>query len=108
MGLIFDHGCDAFTSGAQAIMAIRALCGGNNSLSLAYVISVQASFHFATLEGYYRGSLDLPIFNGASDGSIPIILLYVVTGFVKTDYLTKSVLNNTLTPFVDIEVFSIG
>ena len=43
------------------------------------------SFHFATLEEYYVGTLDLPPLNGVSDGSIPIIIFFFVSGVMGTE-----------------------
>jgi hypothetical protein len=44
-------------------------------------------FHFATLEEYYTGSLDLPPCNGVSDGSIFIIIFFIVIGAIGDNYL---------------------
>ena len=82
LGLIFDHGCDAFSCGFQALIALRTMQCGNNFLSYCMVILAMASFHFATLEEYYVGTLKLPMCNAVSDGSALLILMYLVTGIL--------------------------
>ena len=39
-----------------------------------------AAFHFSTLEEYYIGTLKLPVCNAVSDGSIFLIIMYLITG----------------------------
>ena len=55
---------------------------GNNFLSYALVVMSMAAFHFSTLEEYYVGTLKLPICNAVSDGSLILILMYLVTGIL--------------------------
>ena len=62
---------------------------GDNMLSYVGLVIIMACFHFATLEEYYVGSLDLPACNGVSEGSLVIILLFVVTGICGSDIWTK-------------------
>ena len=40
-----------------------------------------ASFHFCTLEEYYTGGLFLGPMNGVTDGSVGIIILFLIMGF---------------------------
>lgn len=58
---------------------------GNNLLCYVLIVLNMTSFHFATLEEYYVGTLDLPPLNGVSDGSIPIIIFFFVSGVMGTD-----------------------
>ena len=44
------------------------------------VVLSMAAFHFATLEEYYVGTLRMPVFNAVTDGSLLVILIYLVTG----------------------------
>lgn len=93
LGLIFDHGCDAFSTGLQALTALRTMQVGNNFLAYAMIVLVMAAFHFSTLEEYYVGTLRLPICNAVSDGSLLIITMYLVTGFTGNMLWVKPVCN---------------
>mmetsp|Transcript_45503 Transcript_45503/g.60366 ORF Transcript_45503/g.60366 Transcript_45503/m.60366 type:complete len:121 (-) Transcript_45503:576-938(-) len=100
LGLIFDHGCDAFSTGLQALTALRALQVGNNFLSYATLVMAMAAFHFTTLEEYYVGTLKLPVCNAVSDGSLLIILMYLVTGITGNWIWTTHICDGT---WMDIE-----
>ena len=80
LGLIFDHGCDAFGLGFGGLIVFKCICIGNNSFALICFASLMTSFHLATLEEYYIGTLALPVCNGVSDGSVLLISLFIVTG----------------------------
>ncbi len=95
LGLIFDHGCDAFSTGLQALVALRTMQCGNNFLSYAMVVCSLAAFHFTTLEEYYVGTLKLPICNAVSDGSILIIGMYIVTGALTNDFWAMTICDGT-------------
>lgn len=82
LGLLFDHGCDCFAAGTQPIIYMKVLQIGNNFISVILFVSTYSSFHFATLNEYYVGTLYLPIFNGVSDGSIAMIIGLTITGFL--------------------------
>ena len=73
---------------------------GNNFLSFLVVIMAMAAFHFTTLEEYYVGTLKLPICNAVSDGSLVIILMYLVTGILGNTFWTIQVCDGT---WMDIE-----
>lgn len=93
LGLIFDHGCDAFSTGFQALVALRTLQCGNNFLAYAMVVQAMAAFHFTTLEEYYVGTLKLPVCNAVSDGSAMIVLMYLVTGIFGNDIWAITICN---------------
>lgn len=73
LGLIFDHGCDAFAVGLQCMILAKLTQMGAGGI--LFVHASNAIFHFATLEEYYVGGLFLPVGNAISDGS----LLYFIT-----------------------------
>lgn len=50
------------------------------------VLAVTQSFHFCTLEEYYIGGLFLGPFNGVTDGSAALILIFFATGIAGTDF----------------------
>ena len=52
------------------------------------VVMAMAAFHFTTLEEYYVGTLKLPVCNAVSDGSLLIILMYLVTGILGNEFWT--------------------
>ena len=68
---------------------------GNNFLSYLMVIMAMAAFHFTTLEEYYVGTLRLPVCNAVSDGSLLIILMYLVTGIIGNEFWTIHVIDGT-------------
>lgn len=79
LGLIFDHGCDAFAVGLQClIIAKLAQMGVGGTL---FVHGSNAIFHFATLEEYYVGGLFLPVGNAISDGSL-LYFIVMLTLFI--------------------------
>ena len=63
-------------------MALRIFQCGNNFISYLMVVMAMASFHFGTLEEYYVGTLKLPPCNAVSDGSVLLILMYIITGIL--------------------------
>ena len=96
LGLIFDHGCDAFTLGFQTIILCRIMQVGNNQLTNWAMVSTYAGFHFATLEEYYLGTLRLPPLNAVSDGSVVMIILYIVTGCIGNNcWATNTSINSS-------------
>lgn len=80
LGLIFDHGCDAFSTGFVGIIFLRICQVGNNALSFIGLITLYASFHFATIEEHYLGTLRLPPLNAVSDGSVIAIAFCIFSG----------------------------
>lgn len=54
-----------------------------------------AAFHFTTLEEYYVGTLKLPVCNAVSDGSLLIIVMYIVTGILGNDIWVITVCDGT-------------
>ena len=95
LGLIFDHGCDAFSCGFQALIALRTMQCGNNFLAYMMVVLSMAAFHFATLEEYYVGTLKLPVCNAVSDGSLLLIIMYLVTGVLGNEIWVIAVCDGT-------------
>jgi hypothetical protein len=90
MGLVFDHGCDAFGAGMWFFMFAKMMNIGNSALILFALPTVYACFHFATLEEYYMGILRLPVCNGVSDGSVFMILFMIFTGIIGPEFWTQS------------------
>jgi len=95
LGLLFDHGCDCFAIGLQCIMILKELCVGENPIALLCIITAYQVFHFSTLEEYYVGTLVLPMFNGVSDGSLPIIILLIFTGVIGNTWWAEDACDGT-------------
>lgn len=91
LGLIFDHGCDCFAMGLQTIIFFIVAQVGNNKLCYLNIVISMAGFHFCTLEEYYLGILELPPLNGVSDGSIIIIIFYIVNGIIGNEKMALNV-----------------
>lgn len=73
LGLLFDHGCDAFAVGLQCLIIAKLAQMG--PAGILFVHGSNAIFHFCTLEEYYMGGLFLAGGNPISDGSL---LYYVI------------------------------
>jgi len=108
LGLIFDHGCDAFSTGFQALVALRALQCGNNFLSYLFVVLSMAAFHFSTLEEYYVGTLELPVCNAVSDGALLIIVMYLVTGVLGNEIWVNGICSGTWLNIEGITTLTLG
>ena len=108
LGLLFDHGCDAFSTGFQALMALRTVQCGNNFLSYAMIVIATSAFHFTTLEEYYLGTLALPVCNAVSDGSVLMILFYLVTAAMGNDKWVVHVVDAEWLGIDGIDELSLG
>ena len=95
LGLLFDHGCDCFAIGLQNIMLSKEVCVGDNPISMVSLITAYMCFHFCTLEEYYLGTLKLPMFNGVSDGSLPVIVLLIFTGAIGNTWWAEDACDGT-------------
>jgi ethanolaminephosphotransferase len=84
LGLLFDHGCDAMNTFISGLSVFTVVQFGNTALPLyAYMIGM-TGFFLATWEEYYVGSLDLPLINGANEGVVAVIVLFIVSGIFGT------------------------
>lgn len=86
LGLIFDHGCDAFSSVFMPMIMARILMVGNNVYLMLVLATVCLPFYFATLEEYYTGGLFLGLGNGVTDGSAAIYAVFIATGFLGSEF----------------------
>jgi ethanolaminephosphotransferase len=98
LGLFFDHGCDAFSVGLVTILCTKTVSNGNNLLSMMNLATCITSFHLATLEEYYIGSLVLPACNGVSDGSIAVILFFIISGIFGPEFWSYQLLESPWMP----------
>lgn len=86
LGLLFDHGLDAFTMGFQAMVMTKCFQVGDNIRAVLSVAAPCASFHFSTLEEYYTGGLFLGPFNGVTDGSAAVYLSFLIMTIAGNDF----------------------
>lgn len=108
LGLLFDHGLDAFTMGFQTMVLTKCFQVGDNMKAIISVMAPCASFHFSTLEEYYTGGLFLGPFNGVTDGSLGVYVLCLLMSIVGNDFWTWPVANAGTSSeilFVDLIVF---
>jgi len=87
LGMMFDHGCDAFSVGFILTITAKLLNMGDTMLTLTFIAGSNAVFHFATLEEYYVGGLWLGPFNCITDLCFPLIGLYFYCGAFGNDWL---------------------
>ena len=86
LGLLFDHGCDAFSTGTLFLVIAKTIQAGNSIGFDLCLVGTLASFHFCTLEEYYTGGLFLPPFNAISDGSVLFIAMWIFCGLYGNDW----------------------
>jgi len=103
LGLLFDHGCDAFSTGILCLVIAKCMQTGNSVAMDLLLIATLSSFHFCTLEEYYTGGLFLPPFNAISDGSIGFIGLFIYCGLFGNEWSQEIVYKEVR--FVDVFVY---
>jgi len=92
MGMLFDHGLDATTAILMNVVLTRILNVGSG---LPAILAIQIStvpFYYITMEEYYIGMLNLPMFTGPDDTSLFIsgicfFCAYMGTGEYWTEHL---------------------
>jgi ethanolaminephosphotransferase len=72
MGLMFDHGCDAFNTVINVFSVCAAFKIGPSLLFLKYASVGFVMFYMATWEEYFTGTFALPVFNGPNEGLIAV------------------------------------
>ena len=93
LGMLFDHGCDAFTVGMVMMCMCRITNMGDSVYTMVLIVGANAIFHFCTLEGYYLGGVFLGKFNAITDLSVGVIGICIYVGFFGNELFT-----NTLIP----------
>jgi len=94
LGLLFDHGCDSFTTALITLMLSKLMQVGNSGLIFLGLLASTGSFYFSTLEEYYTGGLFLGVGNGVTDGSLPIIAIFLYCG-VAGNQIFKEIITIT-------------
>jgi len=94
LGLLLDHGCDAFTSALLTFLMMKVLQIGNSYMALVALITVLTPFYFIMIEEYYSGKFELGMFNPVSDGSLIIYFIFFFTAYVGTGWWDQRVTFN--------------
>ena len=84
MGCLFDHGLDATTAIIMNVVLTRIL---NIGPGLPAILAIQIStvpFYCLTMEEYYIGMLNLPIFTGPDDTSLAISGIAFLSAYLGT------------------------
>ena len=78
LGLLFDHGCDAWNVHISSLSFAAALnLGGTHWVYTGYFIG-SSTFHFNSWEEYYTGELNLAIVNGKFVAIVVIFLYFLL------------------------------
>ena len=87
MGMLFDHGLDATTAIVMNVVLCRIIQVGSG---LPAILAVQIStvpFYALTMEEYYIGMLNLPMFTGPDDTSVLISGICFIAAYLgKGDF----------------------
>ena len=81
MGMLFDHGCDAFVAVINSSLLMRMFVVGANPYHIFTMMIALVPFYFVTLEQHYTGEMNFPPINGVDEGSIVISGLAIFTGW---------------------------
>lgn len=86
LGLLIDHSVDAIniSMGSLSLMALFHL-GDNSTYCFLTWLTGAFPFFFGTWEEFYTGAMEMPAFNGPTDGVICVVMLYCLSGLVE-DY----------------------
>lgn len=82
LGLLLDHGCDAFNCIVGSLSVAAALSTGPCWKAWLIVMNTVILFFLNTWEEYYRGVLVLPVINGPNEGILTGIAIYLWTAYV--------------------------
>ena len=66
----------------------------------------QSGFHFSTLEEFYTGGLFLGPGNGITDGSVPVLVVFILTGCIGNSWFLTKVAGDVT--WKDVFVYYIG
>ena len=70
LGLLFDHGCDAFNVIVGGVAVAASMQMGPTWRAPGIVLAAMVAFFFGTWEEYFTGVLYLPPFNGPNEEPI--------------------------------------
>lgn len=86
LGLLLDHGCDAFTTCVIAINIAHILQLGNGFVTILVFFCMNFSFWVCTYEEYVVGYLNLGMINGADEGVFVVFLIALFSAILGTEF----------------------
>jgi ethanolaminephosphotransferase len=91
LGLLFDHGFDAYSIGIVVLFFCKAIQLGDSYKCMLITAGINFVFHVTTIEQYYTGELILSAGNFVSDGAIPVSLGFFAIGYYGNSWWTKDI-----------------
>lgn len=119
LGLLFDHGCDAFNCGlgssnflcCWAVSSSLETAGALYSSKLCMgviVLCPMIAFYVTTWEEYHTGKLILPIINGPSEGLLLNALQMFMAAYFGTKVFHGSYIQqNLFEPYLPAKLYSV-
>jgi len=89
LGLLFDHGVDSLMPIVVGINVFAIAQGGNTMISTLGFALASIAFLFPTWEEYYVGALFLPIINGATEGVLILIAVFLASAGLGSAWWTQ-------------------
>lgn len=80
MGMLFDHGVDAFVAVLTNWPLLRMFSFTPSPYMLLINMIAIFPFYFVTMEQYYTGEMNFPPVNGVDEGSVVILICCIVSG----------------------------
>ena len=81
MGMLFDHGCDAFVAAFNSFLLIRMFTLGTDPYQVFTFIVALFPFYLVTMEQYYTGEMNFSPINGVDEGSVFITISAFYTAY---------------------------
>ncbi|KAF5225257.1 hypothetical protein ECC02_001804 [Trypanosoma cruzi] len=82
LGLIIDHGCDSFNSIILSLSISASTLAGPTWKTWTFLLCMMTGFFMNTWEEYYLGELLLPLINGANEGVMAAVGVYLFTAWM--------------------------
>ena len=104
LGMLLDHGSDAFCAAITTLNLAYMLMAHNTYLVMLACSIGTVPFYYATLESYYIGGVFLPFLNGASEGAFIITGLGIALEKIGSQVMLTKVYGVQLNEYVAISV----
>ena len=91
LGLMVDHGCDAYAIGFFAFILMKIVQSGDNLYTLMAINFATMGFYVSTLEHYYTAHHFFGNGNMVTDGSCAVILGFAALAFTGNDFFADLV-----------------
>jgi ethanolaminephosphotransferase len=90
LGLLFDHGCDAFNGTIMSLTMCSVAQMGPGLVSLSMWVFATGVFFTATVEEFYTGEMRLGIINGPNEGLLIAVITNLITAAFGPRFWTSS------------------